>query len=137
MPVCRQRPGADPTPVLPTSKPRDQSWPQYLLELLLFPLPWVLRKISGKSGAAWLSVYSATKAAVIGWTQAMNQELAGDGVRSVALCPGFVDTAMTEFIREQVKPEDMIQTSSSARVSRSEHQHRKQTHGPAFCSQYA
>jgi NAD(P)-dependent dehydrogenase (short-subunit alcohol dehydrogenase family) len=65
--------------------------------------------ISGKSGQAWLSVYSATKAAVIAWTQAMNQELTADGVKSVALCPGFVDTDMTAFIREQVKPEQMIQ----------------------------
>ena len=64
--------------------------------------------ISGKSGQPWLSVYSATKAAVIGWTQAMNKELNGDGIKSVALCPGFVDTDMTEFVREQVKPEDMI-----------------------------
>ena len=66
--------------------------------------------ISGKSGQPWLSVYSATKAAVIGWTQAMNKELNGEGIKSVALCPGFVDTDMTEFVREHVKPEDMIRT---------------------------
>jgi NAD(P)-dependent dehydrogenase (short-subunit alcohol dehydrogenase family) len=65
--------------------------------------------LSGKSGQAWLSVYSATKAAVIGWTQAMNKELSGDGIKSVALCPGFVDTPMTEFVREQVAQERMIQ----------------------------
>jgi NAD(P)-dependent dehydrogenase (short-subunit alcohol dehydrogenase family) len=65
--------------------------------------------ISGKSGQPWLSVYSATKAAVIGWTQAMNKELAAEGIKSVALCPGFVDTNMTEFVREQIKPEQMIQ----------------------------
>ena len=64
--------------------------------------------LSGKSGQPWLSVYSATKAAVIGWTQAMNKELNGDGIKSVALCPGFVDTAMTEFIREHVSQEQMI-----------------------------
>jgi NAD(P)-dependent dehydrogenase (short-subunit alcohol dehydrogenase family) len=69
--------------------------------------------ISGKSGQAWLSVYSATKAAVIGWTQAMNKELNADGIKSVALCPGFVDTPMTEFVRahvprdEMIKPEDI------------------------------
>ena len=67
-----------------------------------------LSSIAGKSGAAWLSVYSATKAAVIGWSQAMNKELNGEGVKSVALCPGFVDTPMTEFVREQVSPDDMI-----------------------------
>jgi NAD(P)-dependent dehydrogenase (short-subunit alcohol dehydrogenase family) len=73
-----------------------------------------LSSISGKTGQAWLSVYSATKAAVVGWTQAMNKELNGDGIKSVALCPGFVDTPMTEFIREQVRPEDMIQTADIA-----------------------
>jgi NAD(P)-dependent dehydrogenase (short-subunit alcohol dehydrogenase family) len=70
-----------------------------------------LSSISGKSGQAWLSVYSATKAGVVGWTQAMNKELAGDGIKSVALCPGFVDTPMTEFIRDHVKQEDMIRPS--------------------------
>jgi NAD(P)-dependent dehydrogenase (short-subunit alcohol dehydrogenase family) len=64
--------------------------------------------LSGKSGQPWLSVYSATKAAVIAWTQAMNKELNGDGVKSVALCPGFVDTAMTVFVREHVGQEQMI-----------------------------
>src|SRR5215210_4514975 len=65
--------------------------------------------LSGKSGQPWLSVYSATKAAVIGWTQAMNKELNGDGIKSVALCPGFVDTPMTEFVREHVAQDRMIQ----------------------------
>ena len=77
-----------------------------------------LSSISGKSGQPWLSVYSATKAAVVGWTQAMNKELNGDGIKSVALCPGFVDTPMTEFIREQVKPEDMIKTDDIAAAVR-------------------
>ena len=35
--------------------------------------------ISGKSGEAWLSVYWATKTAVVGFTQAMNKELSGRG----------------------------------------------------------
>jgi NAD(P)-dependent dehydrogenase (short-subunit alcohol dehydrogenase family) len=65
--------------------------------------------LSGKSGQPWLSVYSATKAAVIGWTQAMNKELNAEGIKSVALCPGFVDTAMTEFVREHVSQDEMIQ----------------------------
>jgi NAD(P)-dependent dehydrogenase (short-subunit alcohol dehydrogenase family) len=67
-----------------------------------------LSSISGKSGQPWLSVYSATKAGVIGYTQAMNKELANDGIKSVALAPGFVETPMTEFVREHVKAEDMI-----------------------------
>jgi NAD(P)-dependent dehydrogenase (short-subunit alcohol dehydrogenase family) len=67
--------------------------------------------LAGKSGQAWLSVYSAAKHGVVGWTQAMNKELATQGIKSTALCPGFVDTAMTDFIKDTVKPEEMIQPS--------------------------
>lgn len=77
-----------------------------------------MSSISGKSGQPWLSVYSATKAAVIGWTQAMNKELNGEGVKSVALCPGFVDTPMTEFVREHVAQEDMIRPEDIAEAVR-------------------
>jgi NAD(P)-dependent dehydrogenase (short-subunit alcohol dehydrogenase family) len=77
-----------------------------------------LSSIAGKGGAGWLSVYAATKAAVIGWTQSMNQELANDGIKSVALCPGFVDTPMTEFIKESVKAEEMISTQDIAEAVR-------------------
>ena len=74
--------------------------------------------IAGKGGQAWLSVYSATKAGVIGWTQAMNSELNGEGVKSLALCPGFVDTPMTDFVKEQVPAEEMIQPSDIAEAVR-------------------
>jgi short-subunit dehydrogenase len=74
--------------------------------------------VSGKSGQAWLSVYSATKAAVIAFTQAMNRELSGEGVHSVALCPGFVDTPMTEFVKQQIPAEQMIQPSDIAEAVR-------------------
>ena len=73
-----------------------------------------MASISGKAGQPWLSVYSATKAGVIGWTQAMNKELNGEGIKSRALCPGFVDTPMTEFVREHVPPEAMIRTADVA-----------------------
>ena len=67
--------------------------------------------VAGKQGEAWLSVYSATKFGVVGFTQSMNRELATLGIKSTALCPGFVDTAMTEFVRGHVAPSDMIQTA--------------------------
>ena len=56
--------------------------------------------VAGKSGQAWLSVYAATKFGVVGFTQAMNKELGAEGIKSCALCPGFVDTAMTDFVKE-------------------------------------
>jgi NAD(P)-dependent dehydrogenase (short-subunit alcohol dehydrogenase family) len=64
--------------------------------------------ISGKRGQGWLSIYSATKHGVVGWTEAMNKELAPHGIKSTALCPAFVDTAMTEFAKEHVPAEQMI-----------------------------
>jgi len=71
--------------------------------------------ISGKSGQPWLSVYSATKAGVIAYTQAMNKELSADGVKSCALCPAFVDTPMTEFAKAGgVAAEDMIRVEDVA-----------------------
>jgi short-subunit dehydrogenase len=70
-----------------------------------------LASIAGKSPQPWLSVYGATKAAVIAYTGSMNKELAADGVRSAALCPAFVDTDMTAFARSWVKQEDMISTA--------------------------
>src|SRR5437764_5131166 len=70
-----------------------------------------LASIAGKSPQPWLSVYSATKAAVVSYTQAMNKELNGDGVKSAALCPGFVDTDMTEFVKQQIPAEEMLRVT--------------------------
>ena len=70
--------------------------------------------ISGKSGQAWMSVYSATKHAVIGFTEAMNKELLADGIKSCALCPAFVDTPMTDFVKGTIAAEDMIRPQDIA-----------------------
>ena len=67
--------------------------------------------IAGTQGEAWLSVYSATKFGVVGFTQAMNAELGALGIKSTALCPAFVDTPMTDFVKRRLPAEAMIQTS--------------------------
>jgi NAD(P)-dependent dehydrogenase (short-subunit alcohol dehydrogenase family) len=77
-----------------------------------------LSSIAGVSGQGWVSVYSATKFAVRGYTQAMNKELAADGVKSVALCPGFVDTPMSEWVQGHIPPEEMISTRDLAEAVR-------------------
>jgi NAD(P)-dependent dehydrogenase (short-subunit alcohol dehydrogenase family) len=74
--------------------------------------------ISGKSGEAWLSVYSATKHGVVGFTQAMNKELGGEGIKSCALCPAFVDTPMTDFVKGSVSAEEMIRPQDIAEAVR-------------------
>ncbi len=77
-----------------------------------------LASIAGKSPQPWLSVYSATKAAVIAYTQAMNKELNGDGIKSTAFCPGFVDTDMTNFVKETVSAEEMLRPTDIAEAVR-------------------
>jgi NAD(P)-dependent dehydrogenase (short-subunit alcohol dehydrogenase family) len=67
-----------------------------------------LASIAGKNPQPWLSVYSATKAAVVGFTQSMNKEMNADGVKSVAFCPGFVDTDMSSFVKETIPAEEMM-----------------------------
>ena len=52
---------------------------------------------AGLDGQPWLSVYSAAKAGLIAFTQAMNKELSEHGIRSCALCPGTVDTDLTAY----------------------------------------
>jgi short-subunit dehydrogenase len=69
-----------------------------------------MASMAGKSPQPWLSVYSATKAAVVAYTNAMNKELNAAGVKSVAFCPGFVDTDMSEFVKASIPAEDMLRT---------------------------
>jgi NAD(P)-dependent dehydrogenase (short-subunit alcohol dehydrogenase family) len=74
--------------------------------------------IAGKRGQAWLSVYSATKGAVVNFTEAMHKELSTEGIKSTALCPGFVDTPMSEFIKGEVPAEQMITPGDVAEAVR-------------------
>jgi NAD(P)-dependent dehydrogenase (short-subunit alcohol dehydrogenase family) len=74
--------------------------------------------IAAKQPQGWLAAYSATKAAVVALTEATAREIAGDGVRCTAICPAFVDTPMTEWIRGQVAQADMIRPEDVAEVVR-------------------
>jgi NAD(P)-dependent dehydrogenase (short-subunit alcohol dehydrogenase family) len=74
--------------------------------------------IAGKGGQGWLAVYSATKAGVIGLSQATQMEVGKAGIQVTALCPAFVDTPMTEWVQGQVKPEEMIQPDDLAETVR-------------------
>jgi NAD(P)-dependent dehydrogenase (short-subunit alcohol dehydrogenase family) len=74
--------------------------------------------IAGKAGQPWLAAYSATKAGVVGLSQAMHGELGKDGVQVTAFCPGFVATPMTDWVEGQVPKEEMIQPEDIAEAVR-------------------
>jgi NAD(P)-dependent dehydrogenase (short-subunit alcohol dehydrogenase family) len=79
---------------------------------------WVinLASIAGTAPSPGLTVYGATKAAVIALTRSMNAELDGDGVRAIALCPGFVDTPMAQW--SGLSGDEMIQPEDCAEIVR-------------------
>jgi NAD(P)-dependent dehydrogenase (short-subunit alcohol dehydrogenase family) len=74
--------------------------------------------IAGKAGQGWLAVYSATKAGVVGLSQATQKEVGADGIQVTAFCPGFVDTPMTDWVEGQVPREEMIRPEDIAEAVR-------------------
>jgi NAD(P)-dependent dehydrogenase (short-subunit alcohol dehydrogenase family) len=77
-----------------------------------------MASLAGVSPQAWLSVYSATKAALAAYTVSMNKELAKHGVKSVAFAPGFVDTDMADYVKDRIPAEEMLRTSDIAEALR-------------------
>ena len=62
--------------------------------------------IAAGTGYSGLSVYSATKSSMIGFTRSLAREMGRSGVNVNAVAPGFMDTAMTQGMdserREQI-----------------------------------
>lgn len=58
--------------------------------------------VAGLAGGRYIAAYAAAKHAVIGLTQSVAAEVEGTGVTCNAVCPGFVDTEMTQQSVERV-----------------------------------
>ena len=52
--------------------------------------------MAGLEGSRYIAAYAASKHAMVGLTRAAAAEVAGTGVTVNAVCPGYVDTPMTE-----------------------------------------
>ncbi len=74
-----------------------------------------ISSVSGKSGQANGSAYSASKFGLIGFTQSLYEEVREYGIRVATICPGFVDTPMIPQMRrldrsKMIRPEDIART---------------------------
>ncbi len=85
-----------------------------------------IASIASRMGAPYISAYTASKHAVLGFTRAVAAEVAKKGVTVNAVCPGYVDTEMTiesvERVMKQTKlgREDaltaILRTASQSRL---------------------
>ncbi len=66
-----------------------------------------ISSITGKQGSARYAAYSASKFAVIGFTQSLAHELAPYGVNVNAICPSLVDTERVGHLAAALMPENL------------------------------
>ena len=71
--------------------------------------------IVGFAGYTGLSVYSATKASMIGFTRSLAREVGRKGVMVNAVAPGFLDTEMTKTLDEEQR-QKIIRRSALRRL---------------------
>jgi NAD(P)-dependent dehydrogenase (short-subunit alcohol dehydrogenase family) len=78
-----------------------------------------IASIAARAGAPYLTAYAASKHALLGLTRAVAAEVASRGITVNAICPGYVDTEMTDRSTAYI----------SARTGRSEDVARKLLEG--------
>lgn len=61
-----------------------------------------IASVAGLVGSSYLTAYTASKHAVLGFTRSLAAEVAAQGVTVNAVCPGFVDTPMTQETIERI-----------------------------------
>ncbi len=68
-----------------------------------------ISSVSGQRGNAGQSNYAASKAGIIGFTKSLSKELGARGVTVNAVAPGFIQTAMTEGLPQEIKDSYLMQ----------------------------
>lgn len=64
-----------------------------------------ISSVVGVAGNAGQTNYSASKAGIIGFTKSLAKEVASRGILVNAVAPGFIETQMTDVLKEDIKEE--------------------------------
>jgi NAD(P)-dependent dehydrogenase (short-subunit alcohol dehydrogenase family) len=64
-----------------------------------------------------LAAYGASKAALISLCESITTSEHATGVTPTAICPGFVDTDMSTWAHEKIKPNEMISADDVAEIA--------------------
>ena len=73
----------------------------------------------GISGASCEAAYSASKAALIGYTKALAKELGLSGIRVNCVCPGAIDTDMNASLTREVR-RSLAESAALGRMGKAE-----------------
>lgn len=94
-----------------------------------FALPYMLKNGGGKiinissiwgsEGASCESVYSASKAGIIGFTRSIAKEYAYNNITANCICPGVVDTDMNKNLSEK-ELEELVESIPQKRMLKGE-----------------
>jgi short-subunit dehydrogenase len=76
-----------------------------------------IASVAGFRGLPGAGAYSASKAAAISWLESLRAELYGSGVSVVCICPGYIDTPMTQVNRYRM-PFLLPAEESARRIAR-------------------
>ena len=64
-----------------------------------------ISSVVGVSGNAGQTNYSASKAGIIGFTKSLAKEVASRNINVNAVAPGFIETNMTDVLKDEIKEE--------------------------------